>query len=194
MAEVSQLKQRVSECEGEVRTMHRKLDAVGGLARLMAENALAKRRSYLPALEIVERSFFTQYERFDAAALLIQRNWRHSKNPALEKRIVRSKPVFPLAELVTLSALDAVAGRVEPLTYRRIVRLLSSYNAEMRQLIAVPIDVMRNYVVRTHEFSLGICNTVLCKGKRFAWTQTETSRAEVAVQTEVLTRGRSPRR
>jgi hypothetical protein len=193
IAEISQLKEKVTECEGEVRTVRRKLDAIRGLARIMVENSLVKRKSYLDAFETVNVSFFAAFERFDSAALLIQRTWRHHKNPALEKSIVQRKMTFPIAELMTLSAVDVIAGKFDPITYRQIVKLLSSYNTEMKGLIQVPLAMMKERMVQTRTYAGEICERVLCRGKRFAWTQTDVQFDETGVQTDGAVRSRPPR-
>jgi hypothetical protein len=195
MSQVSQLREKVTECEGEVRTVHRQLDSVRGLARLMAENTLRRRKYGIQkSFEFVSNSFFASFERYDSAALVIQRAWRRQKTPEFEKKVVRGPCPFPANEVMVMSAMDAVLGKLPPMTYDDIVQMLKTYNGDLRNSIQVPLALMQTNLSQVHEYVSHACERVLCRGKRFAWTQVEIVHRSVDVQTEATTRGRTGRR
>jgi hypothetical protein len=192
MSQVSQLRKKVAECEGEVRIVHRQLDSVRGLARIMAERTLGSRNG--KSFEIVSNSYFAGFERYDSAALLIQRAWRHQKRPDLEKGIVRRHWPFPVNEIMVMSSMDAVMGKLPSITHREIVQMLKSYNADLRNYVRVSLTVMQSNISRVHERAVHTCDRVLCRGRRFAWTQVKIPYRDADAQTEVIPRGRSARR
>jgi chromosome segregation ATPase len=184
LLEMSKLKDHVAECEFEVRTVNRKLAAVRTLTRMMAENSLAKRKDYVTSLDNLTNAFYANFERFDSAALLIQRAWRHSKNPRAEKNIIRKEPALPIPELMTMTAIDVIAGLLKPVTYRQVLKLLKSYNLELRDGVLGPLALMRERMARLHKRGNEVAQIVLWRGKRFAWCQTESSRQDRDAQTE----------
>jgi hypothetical protein len=191
--ELSKQKDRVAECEFQVRTVNRKLAAVRALARMMAENILAKRKDYATSFDNLANTFCAHFERFDSAALMIQRAWRHSRNPRAEKRLIRSELVLPIPALMTMTAIDVVVGKLKPVTYHQVVKLLKSYNSELRDGVLAPMQLMRERIARLHERGNEVAQIVLWRGKRFAWCQTGPSRQEREVQTEGQVRVVPPR-
>lgn len=193
-AEVEIMKKKVEDAEVESRTSKRSVAAMRGLARIMAETTLAKSSEYERTFEDAEALFFNSYERCDSAALIIQRAWRKVKNTVEEKEIVRRSPTCKLAisELMAVSAVDVIAGHMKPVSYRQIVKLLRSYTSEIRNMVQVPLSVMKTHICDTHESTNDLCQSLLCRGKRFAWVQTEPERSDCEVQTEriVPTRGK----
>ena len=183
-AEVEEMKRKVAEAQFAVRKSERKMKTVRGLARLMAENTLGKRRDYDRTWNEIENLFFHAYEKYDSAALVIQRAWRKKRNPAEEKAIVKRATGIPVPQIMIISALDAVAGNMKPVEYRQIADLLKSYNREVRDTLAGRFTLMKEYLAETHRSSYEICEGILCKGKRFQWTQTEPERTDQEVQTE----------
>jgi hypothetical protein len=187
-------KEKLAASEATVRTCNRKISSIRGLARIITENTLGKRSDYSRTFDEISTLFFHSYERYDAAALIIQRIWRRSRNPDFEKGVIRSD-VYPSAHLMAVSAIDVIAGNMKPVTYRQIVKLLKSYNLEMRDAAYGPFMRMKNYFSHTHEFMNELSQRLLCRGKQFAWCQTELVLKDVDVQTEkVVSGGHSGRR
>lgn len=187
-AEVDSMKRKVTESEEKVRTTTRKLESVRGIARIMAENTLSQRKDYNRTFDQIEYLFFNAYEKFDSAALLIQRSWRKLRNPSLEKEIVQTTKdkSFPVSQILTISAIDVISSKMKPVTYRQIVKLLNSYNMEIKQSTLVSLEIMKNFILKKHSEMNIVSESVLCKPKRFNWTQTRSDRFEVETQTEKM--------
>ena len=183
-AEVEEMKRQVAEAQFAVRKTERKMKTVRGLARLMAENTLGKRQDYDRTWNELENCFFHAYEKYDSAALVIQRAWRKKRNPTEEKAIIKRPTGIPVPQIMIISALDAVAGNMKPVEYKQIADLLKSYNSEVRDTLRGRFTLMKEYLAETHRSSYEILEGILCKGKRFQWTQTEPERTDQEVQTE----------
>lgn len=185
--QVEDMKEKVSNSEAKVRTTNRKLESLRGVARIMTENTLAKRQDYKRTFDQIETLFFKAYERYDSAALLIQRSWRKMRNSQLEKEIIVSKDEsFPVSQILTISAIDVISGKMKPITYKQIVKLLHSYNSEIKQSTMISLEIMNNFITKKHEEMNIVSESVLCKPKRFNWTQTGADRFEVETQTEKM--------
>lgn len=187
-AEVDSMKQKVIKSEEKVRTTTRKLEAIRGIARIMAENTLSKRKNYVRTYDQIENLFFNAYERFDSAALLIQRSWRKMKNPSMEKEIIQTtmNDSFPVSQILTISAIDVISSKMEPVTYKQIVKMLNWYNSKIKQSTLVSLEIMKNFILKKHSDMNVVSESVLCKPKRFNWTQTRSDRFEVETQTEKM--------
>jgi hypothetical protein len=154
MIELSQMKEKLAQSKGKLRTHRRKIDTMRGLARIMAENALGNRKCFIKSLDQVEMTFFTALERFDSAAFLIQRAWRRFKNPKLEKQIISRTMDFPLIEPMAISIIDVIIGKQPPIAYRQILQMLNSYNDNMKDAVKAPLDIMRKNLAQMHEHSI----------------------------------------
>ncbi|OHT16633.1 hypothetical protein TRFO_13055 [Tritrichomonas foetus] len=190
-AKFQDMKEKIAQAEANVRTTERKLASIRGIARIMAENTLAIRKDYTRTFDQINDVFFKSYQRYDSAALLIQRCWRKSRNPTFEKQIVQQNCSFPISQLISISALDVIAGNMKPVTYRQIVKLLKSYNNEIKQATIAPLEIMKKFIQKKHADMNIVSESVLCKPKRFNWTQTLPDRYDVDTQTErINTRGK----
>lgn len=182
-AEVDEMKEKVARAEFAARTTERKLKTVRGLARLIAENTLGKRSDYTRTWTQLEDLFFHAYEKYDSAALIIQRAWRKKRNPSAEKIVVRNVSI-PVAQIMTIGAIDVVAGNMKPIEYKQISNLLRAYNREIYDTLFRRLTVMKKYLEETHTMSSELCERILCRGKRFQWTQTQPDRTDEEIQTE----------
>lgn len=185
-SEVQELKEKILQSEAKVRTVERKLEAVRGIARIMAENTLSSHKEYNRTFDQIENVFYHKFEKLDSAALLIQRCWRKLKNPEHEKRVIKKDMMFPLTSIMTTSSIDVIAGKMKPVAYSQIVKLLTSYNSEIKQYSMAQFALMKQYLETTHENMNMVSENVLCKPKRFNWTQTSPNHFEVETQTEKM--------
>ena len=181
---LEEMREKVEEAEARVRKAERRVDSIRAVARIIAEDTLVSRNGYSPSFEQINQAFFKSFQKYDSAALLIQRCWRKKRNPSYEKRLILKNHSFPITQIISISALDAIAGKMKPVTYKQIVHLLKSYSSELKRSTLAPIQLMKNYIEKSHKDINYVSETCLCRAKRFNWAQTIPDRIDLETQTE----------
>jgi hypothetical protein len=182
--QMSELKNELTKAKCEVRTANRRLKAVRGLSRIVVEDSLSRRRNFAPVFERLNETFFQEFQRYDTAALIIQNAWRKRRSSGMEKEIVKRGRPEMIAQIMQMTAVDAVAGVLKPISYRQVINLLKGYTSDLKEGLGAQFSLVERFMQERRKKLGEAAEGVLCKGRRFEWVQTENDRNEMETQTE----------
>lgn len=184
--ETMRLKKHIDDLEAKHRDDLRKINTIRGLSRVLTENVLAKRQDYTSAFDNLQDTFYEIYQKYDAAALIIQKAWRKTKSPEAEKILVHKPINFPIAPFLTMTTIDILVGKAKPVTYKQMVKMLKSFTFELRDAANGPMEIIFSKLKAKHSEINELNERLLLKGKRDNSSQTIPDRIDVEAQTERL--------
>lgn len=185
---------RAEAAELEAKNIGRTLTAARGMIRLIIEQLLPEKSDY-HSYSLLENEFVKNYLRFDNAALIIQNAWRKKTNTKAMHKFVKDSQHHSniLKCMGPITAIDVIAGNLPPVSYRQVVSLLKQYHENLGSQIDAYIKLSTEQFKLIKDKAWAACEFVLCKGRRYVWTQTEIHRSDSEVQTEKVTQVRTPR-